>query len=208
VLHECRQSPNRAVGSAILAVSLLAGASILRAAPYVEELMPQSPAAFLPGGMIGIQLGGSWREAKANPALREVTCQAVDDAKDYDEVCFFKVLAPSRVAGAEIHDGFIVRQDDRVVLVGTGIAIKNADDPLAESVVESFQSQTHLAFQQHGDNVLFVKLPTRSMSAAELLGFSKAAPVLLVHLESAAHELAVFYGYLAPVNAFGALTSD
>jgi hypothetical protein len=191
-----------------MAGSLMAGASIAWGAPYVEDLKPQSPAAFLPGGMIGIQLGGSWQEAKSNPALRELTCQSVDDAKDFDEVCFFKVLAPSRVAGAEIHDGFIVRKDDRVVLVGTGIAIKNADDPLAESVVESFRSQTHLAFQHNGDNVLFVKLPARSMSADELLGFSKAAPVLLVQLEPAAHELAVFYGFLAPVNAFGALTSD
>ena len=207
MLHERRPWRRRAVSSAILGASL-AGAAITWGAPYAEELKPQSPAAFLPGGMIGVQLGGMWWEAKANPALREWTCQSVDDAKDFDEVCFFKVHAPSRVAGAEIHDGFIVRKDDRVVLVGTGIAIKDADDPLAESVVESFQSQTHLAFQHKGDNVLFVKLPARSMSADELSGFSKKAPVLLVHLESAAHELAVFYGYLAPVNAFGALTAE
>jgi hypothetical protein len=171
------------------------------------DLKPQSPAAFLPGGMIGIQLGGVWREAKLNPALHELSCQAVDDASDFDEVCFFKLADSSRVAGAHIHDGFMVRKDDKVVLVGTGIAIENADDPLTESVVESFQSQTHLAFQHTGDNVLFVKLPARSMSAEELLGFSKDAPVLLVQLESTAHELAVFYGYLAPVNIFGALTS-
>jgi hypothetical protein len=30
----------------------------------------------------------------------------------------------------------------------------------------------------------------------------------LVQLETKSHELAVLYGYLAPVNAFGSLTSD
>jgi len=29
-----------------------------------------------------------------------------------------------------------------------------------------------------------------------------------VQLEAKSHELAVLYGYLGPVNAFGALTSD
>jgi hypothetical protein len=92
--------------------------------------------------------------------------------------------------------------------VGTGITIKSADDPLAESVVQSFQSQIHAAFQHTGDNVLFVKLPATGMSPDELLGFSQRAPVLLVQLESKSNELAVLYGFLAPVNAFGALTAD
>ena len=137
-----------------------------------------------------------------------MNCQAVKDASDFDEVCFFKASAASRVGGAQIHDGFIVGKGDQVVLVGTGISIKNADDPLAESVVQAFQSQVNSAFQHTGDNVLFVKLPARRMSAEELAGFSKKAPVLLVQLETKSNELAVLYGYLAPVNAFGSLTSD
>jgi hypothetical protein len=208
VLQEYKQCPNRLGGAALWALALVICQSLAWAAPCAADLKPQLPAAFLPGGMIGMQPGGLWRAAKSNPALHEFNCQSVADAGDFDEVCFFKVAGASRVAGALIHDGFIVRKDDRVVLVGTGIAIDNADDPLAESVIESFQSQTHLAFQHNGDNVLFVKMPARNMSSAELLGFSKQAPVLLVQLESAAHELAVFYGYLAPVNAFGALTAN
>jgi hypothetical protein len=208
VLHEYKQWPSRLARASVSALALVICESLAWGGPSADDLKPQSPAAFLPGGMIGMQLGGSWRAAKSNPALHELNCQSVADASDFDEVCFFKVAEASRVAGARIHDGFIVRKEDRVVLVGTGIAIDNADDPLAESVVESFQSQTHLAFQHNGDNVLFVKMPARNMSSEELLGFSKQAPVLLVQLESAAHELAVFYGYLAPVNAFGALTSN
>jgi hypothetical protein len=173
-----------------------------------DDLQPQTPAAFLPAGMLGIQLGGSWKESKQNPALHNLTCETVQDADDFDEVCFFKTSRSSRVGGAEIHDGFIVRKADHVVLVGTGISIKNADDPIAESVVQSFQTQIHLNFQHTGDNVLFVKLPSKSMTPQELLGFSRTAPVLLVQLESRTHELAVLYGYLAPVNAFGSLTSD
>ena len=46
------------------------------------------------------------------------------------------------------------------------------------------------------------------MTAEELLSYSQEAPVLLVQLEPKDNELAVFYGYLAPVNAFDALTSN
>jgi hypothetical protein len=187
---------------------VLVGASSVTAAPRADDLEPQTPAAFLPGGMLGIQLGGSWQLSKQNPLLRKLNCQAVKDAGDFDEVCFFKASAASRVGGAQIHDGFIVGKGDQVVLVGTGISIKDADDPLAESVVQAFQSQINSAFQHTGDNVLFVKLPARHMSATELAGFSKKAPVLLVQLETKNNELAVLYGYLAPVNAFGSLTSD
>ena len=74
--------------------------------------------------------------------------------------------------------------------------------------VRALQSQINSAFQHTGDNVLFVTLPARHMSAEELDGYSKKAPVLLVQLEAKTNELAVLYGYLAPVNAFGALTSD
>jgi hypothetical protein len=177
-------------------------------ASRVDELEPQTPAAFLPGGVLGIQLGGSWQRSKQNPLLQKLDCQAVTDANDFDEVCFFKASATSRVGGAQIRDGFIVGKGDQVVLVGTGISIKNADDPLAESVVQAFESQINSAFQHTGDNVLFVKLPARHLSAAELDGYSKKAPVLLVQLEAKSNELAVLYGYLAPVNAFGSLTSD
>jgi hypothetical protein len=187
---------------------LLSACPLFCGATEAVDLEPQSPAAFLPGGMLGIQLGGSWAQSKQNPSLKQLACQRVAQASDFDEVCFFKTASASRVAGAEIHDGFIVRKDDHVVLVGTGITIKNADDPLAESVVQSFQSQIHLAFQHTGDNVLFVKLPARGMSRDELQGFSQKAPVLLVQLETKTHELAVLYGYLAPVNVFGALTAD
>jgi hypothetical protein len=174
----------------------------------LDDLDPQTPAAFLPGGMLGVQLGGSWEQSKQNPSLQDLNCQTVDEVADFDEVCFFKASEASRVAGAQIHDGFIVRQGDHVVLVGTGISIENADDPLAESVVQSFRAQIHSAYQHTGDNVLFVRLPPRAMSADELFGFSKRAPVLLVQLEPKTHELAVLYGYLAPVNAFGSLTAD
>jgi hypothetical protein len=188
--------------------SLLIGASPVVGASSTNDLEPQTPAAFLPGGMLGIQLGGSWQLSKQNPSLRELNCQAVKDANDFDEVCFFKTSAASRVGGAQIHDGFIVGKDGQVVLVGTGISIKNADDPLAESVVQTFQSQINSAFQHTGDNVLFVKLPARHLSADELAGYSKKAPVLLLQLETKTNELAVLYGYLAPVNEFGSLTAD
>jgi hypothetical protein len=187
---------------------LLIGSSPTVGASSADDLEPQTPAAFLPGGMLGIQLGGSWQQSKHNPSLHKLNCQAVRDASDFDKVCFFKASTASRVGGALIHDGFIVGKGDQVVLVGTGISIKNADDPLAESVVHTFQSQINSAFQHTGDNVLFVKLPARHMSAEELAGYSKKAPVLLLQLEAKANELAVLYGYLAPVNAFGALTSD
>jgi hypothetical protein len=189
-------------------VFLLTGAAPGFGAPRTDDLEPQTPAAFLPGGMLGIQLGGSWERSKQSPSLHQLNCQAVKDANDFDEVCFFKASAASRVGGAQIHDGFIVGKGDQLVLVGTGISIKNADDPLAESVVQAFQSQINSAFQHTGDNVLFVTLPARHMSAEELVGYSKRAPVLLVQLETKTHELAVLYGYLAPVNEFGSLTAD
>ncbi|GEM_PF-2939919 len=196
------------LSSTALTALFMAGTSMSWGAPRVDDLVPQAPAAFLPGGMLGIQLGGSWEASKQNPSLHRLTCQSVPDARDFDEVCFFRASADSRVGGAAIHDGFIVRKDDHVVLVGTGIAIKNADDPLAESVVQSFQSQIHSAFQHTGDNVLFVKLPARRLTDDEMAGYSQKAPVLLVQLEPKNNELAILYGYLGPVNVFGSLTSD
>jgi hypothetical protein len=206
-VHPCPpRSTHRltAVAFAILAI----GAGPASSAPEACDLEPQTPAAFLPGGMLGIQLGGSWRQSKQNPSLHRLNCQAVKDAGDFDEVCFFKASSASRVGGAQIRDGFIVGKGDQVVLVGTGISIKNADDPLAESVVQAFQAQINSAFQHTGDNILFVTLPARRLSAEELAGYAKKAPVLLVQLEAGTHELAVLYGYLAPVNAFGSLTAD
>jgi hypothetical protein len=203
------QSLHRSLSGSPLAVLCLLGSLSSPGTAQSGNLEPPTPVAFFPGGMLGVQLGTSWESSKKNPALEQLSCQPIeDDADDFDEVCFFRTSAPSRVAGAEIHDGFIVRKGDHVVLIGTGIAIKNADDPLAESVMQSFQSQVHAAFQHRGANVLFVKLPEKHMSAEELLGYSQKAPVLLVQLEPRGDELAVFYGYLAPVNAFGALTSD
>jgi hypothetical protein len=204
-VHHDRR-PARLVSFCAAALTLVVTAAT--GAPNSDELLPQTPSAFMPGGMLGIQLGGSWQVSKHNRSLRSLNCQPIEDREDFDEVCFFKAANASRVGGAEIHDGFIVRKDDHVALVGTGISIKNADDPLAESVVQSFRSQVNSAFQHTGDNVLFVKLPARRMSPAELAGFSKTAPVLLVQLESKTHELAVLYGFLAPVNTFGSLTAD
>ncbi|HEY2683689.1 MAG TPA: hypothetical protein VGI93_09290 [Steroidobacteraceae bacterium] len=174
-----------------------------------DELEPETPAAFLPGGMLGVQIGASWEESKKNKSFENLNCQVVEPkADDADEVCFFKTAAASRVGGAAIHDGFMVRKGDQLVLIGTGIAIKDADDPLADSVVKSFQSQIHSRFQQLEDQVLFVKMPARRMNAQELAGFSEHAPVLLVQLEHKSHELAVLYGYLAPVNLFGSLSAE
>jgi hypothetical protein len=205
VLHH-RIPVTRWLSAASLGVLLMGNAS--GSIGVSEDLLPQTPAAFLPGGMLGIQLGGSWRASKRNPSLHKMDCQSVKDAGDFDEVCFFRTSAASRVAGAEIHDGFIAGKGDSVVLVGTGISIKNAEDPLAEAVVHAFQTQINSAWQHTGDNVLFVRLPARHMSADELAGFSKKAPVLLVQLEAKSNELAILYGYLAPVNTFGALTAD
>ncbi|HMI75243.1 MAG TPA: hypothetical protein VK495_11075 [Steroidobacteraceae bacterium] len=207
-MQQNQKTWNRWLSATALGALLMSGASLSSGAARVDDLVPQTPSAFLPGGLLGIQIGGSWGESKQNPSLQQLTCQPIADASDFDEVCFFRTSTASRVAGAQIHDGFIVRKDDHVVLVGTGISIKNADDPLAESVVQSFQSQVHSAYQHTGDNVLFVKLPARHLTADELEGYSKRAPVLLVQLEAKSHELAVLYGYLGPVNAFGALTSD
>lgn len=205
-MHPHRLPLTRWLSAAALGVVLaINGSGCLAAA---GDLEPQTPAAFLPGGMLGIQLGGSWRASKHNPSLHHMDCQSVKEAGDFDEVCFFRTSNESRVGGAEIHDGFIAGKDNHVVLVGTGISIKSADDPLAEAVVHTFEGQINSAFQHTGDNVLFVKLPARRMSAEELAGFSKKAPVLLLQLEAKSKELAVLYGYLAPVNAFGALTAD
>jgi len=166
-----------------------------------------SPAAFFPGGMLGVQIGSPWQAAKASAAFTGLTCQSADPSADvFDEVCFFKTS--SRFEGAQVIDGFIVRKGDRLVLIGAGISIKNLDDPLAEAVMRRFQSEVHARFQQTGDDVLFVNLPERHLSASELAGFAQTAPVLLVELQPEEKELAVFYGYLAPVNAFSALTPN
>jgi hypothetical protein len=203
MVHLCRS----AIGIGLLAglfasMSARAGDSAPSAAPE-----PMSPAAFFPGGILGVQLGSPWETVKKSPALTGLTCEPSTGATEvFDEICFFRTS--SRVAGAEIHDGFIVRKGDAVILIGTGITIKNPDDPLAETVMRDFASNVHAKFQQTGGDVLFVNLPARHMSAQELQGFSRTAPVLLVELEPKGNELAVFYGYLAPVNAFSALASN
>jgi hypothetical protein len=203
MIHLCRS----AIGIGLLA-SLFASMSARPgdSAPSAAS-EPMSPAAFFPGGMLGVQLGSPWGTIKKSPALTGLTCEPSKDAAEvFDEICYFRTS--SRVAGAEIHDGFIVRKGDEVILIGTGITIKNPDDPLAETVMRDFASNVHAKFQQTGSDVLFVNLPARHMSAQELQGFSRTAPVLLVELEPKGNELAVFYGYLAPVNAFSALASN
>jgi hypothetical protein len=171
------------------------------------DVQPVAPAAFFPGGMLGVQIGSAWEASKNSPALSHLACQPnAGTADSFDEVCFFKTSG--RVAGAETHDGFIVRKGDRVVMIGTGIAIKDPDDPLAETVMRDFESRVHARFQQTGADVLFVNMPEKHLSAGEFAGFSQTAPVLLVELEPKGNELAVFYGYLAPVNTFSALTAE
>jgi hypothetical protein len=203
MVHLCRSAIRLGLLASLLAsMSAQAGDSV--PAPGID---PISPAAFLPGGMLGVQLGSPWEASKKNPSLGHLTCEPSTDAAEvFDEICYFRTS--SRVAGAEIHDGFIVGKGDAVILIGTGITIKNPDDPLAEMVMRDFASNVHAKFQQTGSDVLFVNLPARHMSAEELQGFSRTAPVLLVELEPKGNELAVFYGYLAPVNAFSALASD
>ncbi len=55
-----------------------------------------------------------------------------------NEVCFFKTGATGRLAGAAIHDGFILRKGSKVVLIGTETGIADADDPRAEAVMQVF----------------------------------------------------------------------
>jgi hypothetical protein len=203
MVHLCRS----AIGIGLLASLFASMAARAGDSAPASGSDPVSPAAFLPGGMLGVQLGSPWEASKKSPALSGLTCEPSKGGADvFDEICFFQTS--SRVAGAEIHDGFIVRKGDAVVLIGTGISIKNPDDPLAETVMRAFASNVHAKFQQTGGDVLFVNLPARHMSAEELQGFSHTAPVLLVELEPQGNELAVFYGYLAPVNAFSALASN
>ncbi len=193
----------------VAAIGACLGASLVSGTAAAGDLDPPTPAAFLPGGMLGIQIGAPWAESKKNKSLENLSCQPVEPKGQVDEVCFFNAPAASRVGGAEIHDGFIVRKDDRVVLIGTGISIKNADDPLAEAVVRSFQTQVHAAFQQTGDDVLFVHMPAQRLTAQQMDGYSQRVPVLLVQLDPKTHrELAVLYGYLAPVNLFGAIGAE
>ncbi|MDP8984678.1 MAG: hypothetical protein M3N97_06460 [Pseudomonadota bacterium] len=198
MIYLCRFS-----AALLLAISLTA----LSAALPAGESYPVEPATFFPAGMLGLQIGNSWEAAKKSPLLDQLICQpGGTNSEVFDEVCFFKTS--SRISGAPIRDGFIVGKGDRMVLIGTGIAIRNPDDPVAEKVMRDFESQIHAKFQQAGPDVLFVNLPEKRMSAAELRGFSQTAPVLLVELEPKENELAVFYGYLAPVNAFSAMTAD
>jgi hypothetical protein len=190
-----------------LLAALMAMAGPVAASAGALQADPEAPAAFLPGGLLGVQIGGSWVDSKRSRSLGRLSCRANRGAGTaFDEVCFFKTS--SRVAGADIHDGFIARKGDRVVLIGTGIAIQNPDDPRAEAVMREFQSLVHAHYQQTGDDVLFVNLPAQRMSPGDLKGFSETAPVLLVELEPRGTELAVFYGYLAPVNEFSAMSAD
>ena len=207
-MHHSWQLVSRSLGAAL--IGLFVSGSFCVGAATTDDLEPPTPASFLPGGMLGVQIGASWEDGKKSKSLEHLSCQPVEPkAAEVDEVCFFNTSAASRVGGAEIHDGFIARKGDRVVLIGTGISIKDADDPLAEAVVRSFQAQVHSTFQHTGDDVLFVRMPARHLTAEQLDGYSQRAPVLLVQLEPKTHhEIAVLYGYLAPVNLFGALAAE
>jgi len=41
-----------------LGALLMSGASLSSGAARVDDLVPQTPSAFLPGGLLGIQIGG------------------------------------------------------------------------------------------------------------------------------------------------------
>jgi len=52
-----------------------------------------------------VQLGSPWGTIKQSPSLSHLTCEPSADAETvFDEICFFQTS--SRVAGADIHDGF------------------------------------------------------------------------------------------------------
>jgi len=204
MVHLCRS----AIGIGLLA-SLFASMSA-RARRFGTVCRAGADVArrFFPGGMLGLQLGSPWETVKKSPALNRLTCEPSTGAAEvFDEICYFRTSG--RVAGAEIHDGFIVRKGDEVILIGTGITIKNPDDRWRRTVMRDFASNVHAKFQQTGSDVLFVNLPAQAYGPPrELQGFSRTAPVLLVELEPKGNELSVFYGYLAPVNAFSALASN
>ena len=118
--------------------SLLAtlGLGLLLAQGDARGAEPMPAAAFFPDGRLGLQLGSSWAATKRVPALNRLTCERADGGS-FEEVCFFRTA--NQVGGATIHDGFIARKGDRVVLIGTGIAIKDADDPLVETVLRELE---------------------------------------------------------------------
>jgi hypothetical protein len=171
------------------------------------DYRPPSPVDFLPAGVLGMQLGSSWKTVKKSRWIKRLNCAPDSNhGAVFDQVCFFQ--SASRLAGAATHDGFIVRKGDRLVLIGTGIQIKNVDDPRAEAVMRVLQTQVHAKFQQDGDEVLFVDLPDQGLTTQVLDRFAEALPVLLVEVESQQTELSVLYGYLGPVNAFSALVDE
>jgi len=188
----------------------LLGLSLFASLALGSDFLSPAPAAFLPQGLLGIQLGDNFEKSKGLAALSELTCQGAEaEALSlFDEVCFFQMADSSRVAGAPIHDGFIVGKAHRVILVGTGISVKNAEDPQADAVIASFQSQIHVLYQHRGSHVLFADMPKQKMTDTELQDYAQRLPVLLVQLEAPGTELAVLYGYLAPVNAFESIASD
>ena len=80
-MHHDRLPLNRFLAAAAAALLMAVGSGSF-AASGAEDLVPQTPAAFLPGGMLGIQLGGSWKQSKQNPYLHQLDCQTVKDAGD------------------------------------------------------------------------------------------------------------------------------
>jgi hypothetical protein len=171
------------------------------------DFKPPLPAAFLPGGMFGIQLGASWDSAKKSPLIKRLSCAPKSNhGAVFDEVCFFQ--SSSRLAGASIRDGFIVRKGNQLVLIGATIGIKNVDDPRAETLMRGLQTQVHAKFQQSGNEVVFADMPDQGLSKGTLAGLAQQLPVLLVELESEQTVLGVLYGYLGPVNAFTAVVGE
>jgi len=171
------------------------------------DFQPPSPAAFLPDGLFGLQLGAPWESVKKSSFIKRLSCASRSNhGAVFDEVCFFE--SPGRLAGASTHNGFLVRKGRRLVLIGTGIKIKNVDDPRAEAVMRNLQTLVHASFQQSGDAVLFVDLPEQGLTAKGVDGLSEQLPVLLVEVEAQQTELAVLYGYVGPVNAFTPLVGE
>lgn len=91
---------------------------------------------------------------------------------------------------------------------GLGIGIADADDPRAEAVMQCSNLKCTRVSNPPVPTFYSSTCRQRRMSAGEMAGYAQTAPVLLVEPEPKSNELAIFYGYLASVNAFSALTAE
>ena len=52
-----------------------------------EEFEPDLPAAFLPGGLLGVQVGGAWEESRKSRPLTGLSCEAVEPRAEEAKCC-------------------------------------------------------------------------------------------------------------------------